>query len=279
MRETGASKTALGVTAARVAHLWFDGPPPVLDDPIAAQLFSDAGLARIRAAEGRFREPASRALRSHILLRSRYAEERLEAAAARGVDQYVLLGAGFDTFAWRQPAWAGRLRIVEVDHPLTQHDKLRRLEASGLDAPANLVFAPADFERESLSEVLSRHVSVLRPAFFSCLGVLMYLDSGSARALFETTAAFPPGSELVATYRTPRDGESAVSGRLAEVVEREGEPFVSSFTKEQMESALRAAGFTGVEFLAREEARERYYREREDGLPVPRDPHIVSARR
>src|SRR4051812_30164931 len=107
----------------RAAHLVLDGAPPVLNDTVAARLFGSGLEARIRADADEFQTPDSRGLRSYVVLRSRFAEDTLMEAVEEGVEQYVLLGAGVDTFAYRQPPWARRLTIVEVDHPATQAGK------------------------------------------------------------------------------------------------------------------------------------------------------------
>ena len=129
-----ASRTALGVAALRAAHLLLDARPSLLDDPVSGVLLAPWALEAIRQHPKRFQTPGARALRTHVLLRSRYAEDRLEAAFACGVRQLVVLGAGFDTFAYRQPAWAGNLTIFEVDQPASQGHK--RAAGGGGRGPA-----------------------------------------------------------------------------------------------------------------------------------------------
>ena len=125
--EGTASRTALGAAWLRAAHLLLDDAPPILDDPLARRLLDSGAALAIRQHPHRFRTPLSRALRGEVLVRSRYVEDRLADAVQRGVRQYVLLGAGLDTFAYRQPAWATDLRIIEVDHAASQRDKHARL--------------------------------------------------------------------------------------------------------------------------------------------------------
>ena len=279
--ERDASRTALGVAAARAAHQLFDAGPRILEDPIATRIFTPDGLERIRRAAHYYGQRPARALRAHIALRSRYTEDRLQTAVARGVRQYVMLGAGFDTFAWRQPAWASALRIVEIDHAGTQSAKRHRFEGAGLEIPPNTTLAAVDFAHESLADALRRvGVSSDQPAFFAWLGVMMYLDEAAIDATLAAVAAFPAGSELVLTYlpppeRWPADAGAAAS--LAERVNRVGEPFVSYFEPGALESKLRAAGFVSVAFLGRDEAARLYFSGRPADLPVPRDTHIVAA--
>lgn len=250
MQNQTASRTALATAYLRAAHQVLDAGPRILDDSMALRLLGPDAEQQIRTAADRYRSPASQALRAHVLLRSRYAEDQLEASLARGVGQYVLVGAGFDTFALRQPRWAGKLRIVEVDHPETQQLKLAKIATAGIAVPANVTFAGVDFERESLQEGLAR-AGVRRdvPTFFSWLGVTMYLTGAAIDATLRCMAAFPAGSEAVITFLQPPaadvPAEDALAARVADV----GEPFVSYFTPEDFAATLRAAGFRETHVL------------------------------
>ena len=274
MAEREASRTALGVAALRAAHRALDAEPWILDDTIAARLLGPAAASKLLDREW-LQHPAARALRAHVLLRSRVAEERLEAAAAAGVRQGVILGAGFDTFAYRQPAWASALRIFEVDHPASQADKQARILAAGLEPPPNLVHAPIDFETTTLGEGLRRAgFDAAAPAFFSWLGVTMYLTQPAIEAVFRFVGALPRGSRMVLTFAQPEDGGTSA---LADMAASVGEPWITRFTPEDLRASLHASGFTTVDILAPEEARERYFRGRADGLPAPRRASIAYA--
>ena len=158
------------------------------------------------------------------MLRSRFTEDRLEEAAAKGVTSYILIGAGFDSFALRQPSWARALKIVEVDHPATQAAKRERIAKAGISEPENLIFAPADFEREELGEVLARcAIGPGEPAFFSWLGVTMYLEEAAIDTTLRAIAAFAPGSRVTLTFMQPL-GE--MSSPLAAMVSAIEEPWV-----------------------------------------------------
>jgi methyltransferase (TIGR00027 family) len=270
--ERSASRTALGTALLRAAHQVLDAPPRILEDPFAVALFGHTAIQRITSDPDAWQSPGRRGLRAHVVLRSRVAEDRLEAAVARGVTQYVLLGAGFDTFALRQPEWAKPLRIVEVDHAATQAEKQSRVAAAGLAAPANLTFATIDFERESLREGLARVGAALDvPTFFSWLGVSMYLDEPAVDALLASCGQSPAGSEIVLTFASPSDAPSAVEAAAASV----GEPFRSRFQPAQLEEKLHAAGFADVGFLTRADADARYFGNRPRDLPVPRRTSIA----
>ena len=268
------SRTALGVAWLRAAHQVVDDTPRLLDDPVAVPLLGVDAAARLRA-DSRLHEPGALGLRSHVVLRSRVAEDRLAAAAARGAGQYVLLGAGYDTFAYRQPAWARALRVVEVDAPATAADKRARLTSAGIAAPPNVAYADVDFERESLAEGLARHgVSRDVPTVFSWLGVTMYLTRPAIEAALATMATFAPGSEVVLTF-APRE-ETAGSRRLAEGAAALGEPWRSFFTPDEIVATLLAAGFTHAEVVPLE-ATAHWFRDRSDDLPAPRRATIAVA--
>ena len=278
---TKASRTALGTAYLRAAHQLLDAAPKILDDPIAVRLLGEGAGQKIRESAERYRNSAAAALRSHVVLRSRYAEDRLAAAVQRGVGQYVILGAGFDTFAFRQPDWSKSLKIFEIDHPDTQSVKQSLLTKAGFDLPANVRFAPIDFEHESLLEGLCRHhVSLEESTFFSWLGVTMYLNEAAIDTALQSMATYPSGSEVVLTFKQPivkTTGKAAEAARkLAENVASVGEPFVSFFEPKTMEAKLLGAGFGKVEFLDLETADTRYYASRPADLPRPKHINIVS---
>ena len=183
MKEDSPSRTAYGVAISRAAHQILD-LPRVFEDPVALTLLGPQAAAGIRAARARFNRRYARYLRAFLVARSRLAEDALSEAVARGVRQYVLLGAGLDTFAHRNPHRAAGLRVFEVDHPATQEWKRHLISNAHLKSPDSLVYVPVDFERESLAERLAANgFRADEPAFFSWLGVTMYL---SREAIQET---------------------------------------------------------------------------------------------
>jgi methyltransferase (TIGR00027 family) len=273
------SRTALGVAWLRAAHQVLDAPPPILDDPAACPLFGPDAGNRLRADADRLQSPSARALRSHVVLRSRFAEDRLREAAERGVRTYVMLGAGYDTFAVRRPAWAYDLHVMELDVGVTQADKRARLAAAGLHPDLNTHFVATDFASEPLADALERGGARTNAAVFvAWLGVTMYLPVAAVRGVLRTLAAYPAGSEVVLTFAPPRDPPSDGRPRLAERAAGVGEPWLSYFTPEEMERELRTAGFADVHLLYPEEAADRYFRGRSDGLPPPAHTTIVAAR-
>ena len=197
------------------------------------------------------------------------------AAVRRGVPQYILLGAGFDTFALRQPPWARLLRILEVDHAGTQATKRTQLAAAGLAVPENAAFATIDFEHESLRDGLLRYqVSLNEPAFFSWLGVTMYLKEEAIDAVLRTVAGFPAGSEIVLTFAVP-PGQLPVAAGTASC--KSWRALGELLRPDALGAKLRIGGFSNVEFLSPEEAEARYFRQRPQDLPVPTRTNIVRA--
>jgi methyltransferase (TIGR00027 family) len=277
--ERGASATARGAAGLRAAHILLDDPPPILDDRVSVQLLGPDAAASIRANAGRFAEPASRVLRCEIAVRNRYAEDCLRAEVAAGrVGQYVILGAGLDTFGYRQPAWAAGVAIFEVDHPASQADKRIRLKRAGIDAPANVRYVEADLESNSLLPTLiAAGIDPARPAFVACLGVLIYLDEPAAYRIMNVAGSLAPGSRFVFTFSRPDATTSkppptdSAAGRAAAA----GEPWRTRLEPRIVEARLREAGFRTVDFLYADHIGELYLRHREDGLRQP--PRVVIA--
>ena len=269
------SRTALGTAYERAIHQLFDAPPRILDDPITPLLLGSDVLKQITDRMNRNRTEQAAELRAHVVLRSRFTEDRLASAIFRGIRQYIILGAGFDTFILRQPLWARELKILEVDRRGTQDMKLSLIDAAGLAVPKNVEFACIDFENESLHDGLRRnHISLTELTFFSWLGVTMYLKEDAIDDVLRSVAMFPKGSEIVLTFAQPpkltTTGGSVSHSSLAQRVASAGEPFVSYFEPHVLEAKLRSAGFSVVEFLSSAEAEAWYFRQRPQDLPVPK---------
>jgi methyltransferase (TIGR00027 family) len=265
--ETGrASKTALGVAIRRAAHQLVDAPP-VLDDPIAVRLVGEG----YRGKMGRAAHPVGRDLRAFVAARSRYVEDQLAEAVARGVRQYVVLGAGLDTFAYRNPH--SGLRVFEVDFPATQEWKRELLREAEIELPKGLRFVPLDFEDTTLDEGLAEAgFDRGAAAFFGWLGVVPYLTLAAFRATLGVIAQMPAGSGVSFDYAVAPESLSAVGRKafdaLAERVAAAGEPFQLFFTPEEMEAELRCAGFKRVEQVDSDGLNELYFKDRADGLKL-----------
>jgi methyltransferase (TIGR00027 family) len=261
------SKTALRVAIRRATHQVLDRPP-ILADPIAGPLLG-AAFAVDRERE---MHPVARSFRAFMAARSRFVEDRLAEAIAAGVAQYVVLGAGLDTFAWRNPF--PPLRVFEVDFPATQEWKKSLLAAAGIGSPANLTFVPLDFERKALSEgLLEAGLDACAAAFFGWLGVVPYLTLDAFRSTLAAIAALPAGSAVAFDFALSPEALSPIRrtffDALAARVAAAGEPFRLFFTPEQLAGELRNAGFSRVEEIDSEKLNELYFRGRSDGLELP----------
>ena len=302
MTDGSASRTALSTALMRALHTRRDRPQ-LIDDPwgdtLVAPAEKTALYRRILAGarpetRAKFEALGSEqavidiALRAHpsyggVVVRSRYAEDALEAAVRHGVRQYVLIGAGFDSFIVRQPLFAREVEIFEIDHPATQAMKRERLEACGAAIPPNVRFVPADLAAESLASVLARcGFSRIVPAFFSWLGVTIYLTRETNLATLAGIAkSSAPGSEVVFTYidqRALEDGVSDTMGRMRAARAAENEPWVSGFDPATLGDDLRALGLELVEDLGSAGLSERYVAGRTDGLLLGKAGHIARVR-
>jgi len=206
--------------------------------------------------------------------RSRFAEDNLAAAVAAGVAQYVLLGAGLDTFAYRNPFPS--LHVFEADMPVMQQWKREMLQAACIAIPANLTYVSLDLEHHTLGESLvEAGLDLSRPAFFAWLGVIPYLTLSAFRATLDFIVAMPSGSGVAFDYSLsyeelgPRQLAAAKS--LAQRVAAAGEPFQLFFRSEQMDNELRSAGFERHEQLDHAEINHRYFAHRIDGLALPQE--------
>ncbi len=262
-----ASRTALGVALRRAVHQLADKPPHILDDPIAVPILGEKYRAALADAVARKDEPGSKVLRTWVVMRSRYAEDKLAEAVARGVRQYVLLGAGLDTFAHRNPH--PNLRVFEVDYPATQEWKRSLLAQSNLPPEPHITYVPVDFEQQDLAEELARDgFDFSAPAVFAWLGVIMYLPLPAFRKTISTIATLPNGSAVIMDYALPAShvplAERLGRAVLEERVKRIGEPFQLFLTPQQIREEL--AAFTTIEDLDAAPLNERYFANRRDKL-------------
>lgn len=271
MKSGQPSRTAYGVAKRRATHQLLDQRPLVLDDPIAVRILGPGTDTDIFADAGQHDHPFSRAMRAFMVGRSRYAEDNLHKAISNGVRQYIVLGAGLDTFAYRNPYPQEKLRVFEVDHPATQQWKREMLANAGIAVPASLTFAPVDFESQSLSDGLRESgFQFDQPAFCSWLGVTPYLTLEAFRATVRCIGKFPQGSGVSFEYSLERSSlgprEQMAYDFIAERVKAAGEPFQLAFSPAAMHEELTAAGFLRIEEALSEELNERYFKDRTDGL-------------
>jgi methyltransferase (TIGR00027 family) len=261
------SRTAYGTAFRRACHQLHDAPPLVFSDPIAVPILGAEALPELQAAKKALGSPANIALRAFLVARSRYTEDLLAQAVAQGVKQYVLLGAGLDTFAHRNPHPS--LRVFEVDHPATQAWKQELVACAGLPTPQNLIYAPVNFETESLSgRLAAAGFDLSAPAFFAWLGVVPYLTLPAFRTTLGFVATRPTGSGIVFDYGQPRHAlpprEQLFRDAFAARVAQAGEPFELHFTPK--EAAAELAAFFNIEDLGSADLNSLYFDNRSDNL-------------
>jgi methyltransferase (TIGR00027 family) len=266
----------------RAAHQLLDDEPKIFRDPCALGVTDGASRTEIEGRSSELLTPACKLLRSAIVLRSRYAEDELARAVEKGVEQYVLLGAGLDTFALRQPAHAASLRIFEVDQPATQRWKLQRLRSLGAKLPGNLAHVPVDLQLNALDEPLREAgFDRRKPAFFSWLGVTQYLDERAIQSTLRYIAGLAPGSGIAFSFNPPEDeldgldlGEARAAAARAAAV---GEPWRTRPTVAFLVNRLRTLGFRHIEHLHPAHAERLYFNDRKDGLRAARFEQLISA--
>ena len=281
MDENKRSRTSDIPAIMRAVHQSADDEPKILLDPVVPKLV-DASAIDADWLAPILGHPFARQWRAGFLVRSRYAEDCLAEAVARGLGQYLILGAGLDTFSWRQPPWAHAVRIFEIDYPATQSSKRKLLGRAHIASPPNVTFVPIDFEITSLEQAL-RPAGFLfdRPAFCSWLGVTQYLTDATIEATLAFILSLPRGSEVVLSFILPQKDLSGIEGdavataaaRAAEV----GEPWLSRFDPADLASRLDGMGFSSVVHLTPEQVHERYLRGRHDGLTVRRGEQLIRA--
>jgi methyltransferase (TIGR00027 family) len=283
VRKTGPSHTAAAVAFRRAAHQRLD-LPTVFTDPLAARLLSPEAQARLDAAPARRDHTGFGArLRAFLAVRSRVAEDQLATAFAAGVRQYLILGAGLDTFAYRNP-FPG-LRVFEVDHPSTQAWKLDRVRAAGLTPAPGTTYVPVDFERQRVADALATHgFDPTASTAIAWLGVVPYLDASTIWATFAWAGTIiGPRGHIVFDYGSaPRWWQlrqQLALWMLARRVAAAGEPFKSRLHPDQVRRQLAAAGFGSIVDLDSPALNARYFGARHDGLKVSGTAHVVVASR
>jgi methyltransferase (TIGR00027 family) len=264
------SATALTAAAARAAHLIVDEPPHIFADKLAATLLGDRAGELIGYHRAKASHPILMAARTQVTCRSRFAEDTLASAMDRGFRQYVLLGAGLDSFCWRS-ALAAELRVFEADHPRTQHWKQAALEAAGLAVPPGLTFVQADLGHEALAEALAAAGFDRRaPAVISWLGVTMYLTQADIGRVLAAVAGCAPGTQLIADYMLPAELRDPAGNMYADLVApvaaEGGEPWRTFLRPDEMAGLLAAHGSFDIEHVSQRDQVPPATWERSDAL-------------
>jgi methyltransferase (TIGR00027 family) len=261
--------TAVRVALWRAMHVRIDSPPHVLEDEIGLRLAaSDDGWRSLPDMDPR----ATRRPRASVVARARFIEDLVAEQAERGLGQYVILGAGLDSFAQRRPEIASRLRVFEVDRPGPQGWKRQRLIALGFGVPEWLRFAPADFEAGgSWSKGLATAgFDAEQPVVVAAAGVSMYLTREAIAATLSQIAGLAPGSTLVMTFMVPPEFVEAEERPRRQATEQRaraaGTPFISVFAPSDMLALARDAGFKEARHVSAASLAQRYFAGRTDGL-------------
>lgn len=275
------SHTADRVAAHRAAHQVLDRPP-IFVDPLARRIL-DQEVARALELDPHAytRSRLAPYVRAFCAVRSRFAEDQLAAAFARGVRQYLILGAGYDTFAYRNPF--PELRVFEVDHPATQESKRVRLAAASIDIPDSLTFVPVDFSTTALRDTLGEHgFDLAAPAFCSWLGVVVYLELPAIEETLRVVGSLPTGTEIVLDYAPPPSSLSRPAQMVIEYMERRveriGEPWKTYFSPDDLRVVLHRARFSRIDDYGPDDLTVLYLTGRDDGLRLGEAGHLAHAR-
>jgi methyltransferase (TIGR00027 family) len=263
--------TAVRVALWRALHVEVDSPPHVLNDEVGLKLAAPDDGWRSRPDMSPFTRP----FRASIVARARFIEDLVSEQSARGVGQYVILGAGLDTFAQRRPELGSRMVVFEIDRPGAQAWKHQRLIDLGFGVPSFLKLVPVDFEAGAAwwEQLTASGFDSRRPAVVASSGVSMYLTKDAITATLRQVAALAPGSTFVMSFMLPieladpevRPGiERAAAGARAN-----GTPFVSFFTPTEMLTLARDAGFKEIQHVSAAMLAQRYFEGRTDGLRPP----------
>lgn len=255
------SFTALMAAAARAAHLVVDGEPVIFADTLALALLGERAQELLSYHTSHGTHPVLAGARAQVTCRSRYTEDALARAAGSGVTQYVILGAGLDSFAYRSGGLAGgrRVRVFEVDHPATQDWKRRALAHARVTVPAGVTFVPADLATDALPGLLAAAgFDSSAPALVSWLGVTMYLTQPAVSQTLAELGTLAPGTELITDYMLPaglrdQDGQS-FADQVAPIAAQHGEPWLTCPTPDEMSAQLTAHGFGQVRHISQQDS-------------------------
>jgi methyltransferase (TIGR00027 family) len=265
--ETGPGHTATLAAVGRAIHS--QGDRPLLTDHLALGLAGEAGTRLLAQLTAQLPEASRQSFGLAFAIRARFVEDAVDDAIRDGLDQYVILGAGLDSFAYRRPDLAEHLAIFEVDRSASQAWKRRRLHEMGVAIPASVRFVPVDLTSGGLrAPLVEAGFDPKQPAIVSAIALTQYLAQPAIEEMLQLVASFAAGSRLVITYVVPETelSELAAAGlkwTMSQAEER-GEPFLSLFRPSEFEDLLRRSGFVRVEQAGPEELRKAYLADRPD---------------
>jgi methyltransferase (TIGR00027 family) len=275
-----AEGTAVRVALWRAMHVQVDPPPHVLEDEVGLRLAAPDDGWRDRPDMD---PDGTRWFRASIVARARFIEDLVVDQADQGVDQYVILGAGLDTFVQRRPELASRLQVFEIDQPGPQAWKRRRLAELGYEVPQWLRLVPVDFEEGGSwwDQLLEAGFDPAQPAVVVSTGVTMYLSKEANAATLRQMAELAPGSTFAMTFLLPQELVEDILRPGLEAAEKgaraAGTPFISFYTSDEMSALAREAGFRDARHISADTLNERYFAERTDGLRTARGEELLIA--
>lgn len=266
VNKTEPDNTAVRTALWRALHLQADANPHIIKDEI--------GLKLVSPSDGWQERPDmkfTKRLRASIVARARFTDDLIIEESSRGIKQYVILGAGLDTFAQRWPEIASRFQIYEIDLPGTLGWKQKRLKEIGIGIPEYLHFVPVNFENSSWwKQLLKSGFDNALPAFVSCTGVSLYLSKEAIISTLNQIASFKSGSQLAMTFYLPMellDDEDKPMQEIAEKGAREaGTPMLSFFTTDEILQLAHNAGFRKTETITTKDMEQLYFRDRTDNF-------------
>jgi methyltransferase (TIGR00027 family) len=266
----------------RAVHMSLDGEPKILDDPLAARLLTPGLDEQIAGDRERLATNALVKARSLIVMRSRFAEDELAVSLNRGVKQYVILGAGLDTSAYRNGDLVDQLQVYEVDHPDTQKLKLERLAEANIPMHKNIRHVAVDFEQQSMADGLAgAGFDRDQPTFFSWLGVSYYLTRESVLDVFKYVASGAPHSQLIFDFMLADsvlgEKERKALAKITAFLEKYREPLICRFEPWELQDTLYRIGFDQAFHLTWDGAMARYFENRPDGMYLDPTTQIMSA--
>ena len=271
----------LNVANDRAAHQMLDSPK-IFEDPLALRIIGPEAESRLRSSLAQFQKPAERAFRAAVMVRNRYAEDELARSIQRGVRQYIILGAGLDTFAYRNPF--PLLRVFEIDHPATQASKRSCLEKAAIPIPSSVTYVSVDFERQMMADALRQ--SGLKSdelIFVSFIGVVRYLSRETViSALTSIVSSMRAGSEVVFDFAPPPSQLERLREFTDEIIvnwRSKNNGFRPTyFDPAPLTRDLKRIGFADVQLFGPKEINARYCKDRTDGLRIQNRMHLVKAR-
>ncbi|WP_240432929.1 class I SAM-dependent methyltransferase [Taibaiella koreensis] len=260
--------TAVRTALWRALHIQVDAPPYIIEDTMGLQLAEpEAGWQQRPDMHADY----TKRPRAAMVARARFIDDLVVAQNAAGTPQYVLLGAGLDTFAWRRPGVAASMQLYEIDQPGTQAWKQQRLQLLDWPMPTGLHFVPVDFEQTTWWEqLIGAGFDLQLPAVVSCTGVTLYLTIDAIKDTLQQTASLAPGSTLAMTFYLPIQLMAEEDQPLQQIAEKgareAGTPFLSFFAPEQVLTMAGEAGFKSARIVSARDLEQRYFSGRTDGL-------------